>query len=72
MFLARARTLADLVSEKDLAAGSVYPPLTDIRRLSLALACAVADEAFEQGLAQVPRPADLAAAIAATMYDPTY
>ncbi|MGI9304378.1 MAG: oxaloacetate-decarboxylating malate dehydrogenase, partial [Gammaproteobacteria bacterium] len=72
MFLAAARTLADLVSEEDLAAGAVYPPLSDIRDVSLEIAVAVAGKAYDQELAHAPRPEDLREAIARSMYDPSY
>ena len=34
MFMAAARTLASTVTEADLAQGSLYPPLSDVRRVS--------------------------------------
>ncbi len=61
-----------VVSEDDLAAGAVYPPLTEIRSVSLNIAVAVAETAYEQELAREPRPDDLETFIAAQMYDPTY
>lgn len=72
MFLESARVLAELVSEDDLAAGTAYPPLANIRQVSLAIAVAVAEQAYEEGLAQVTRPEDLKQMIADLMYDPTY
>jgi malate dehydrogenase (oxaloacetate-decarboxylating)(NADP+) len=72
MFLVSARTLADMVSEEDLAAGALYPPLTDIRAVSLAIAVKVAEEAFASGLATEDRPDDLESHIAGLMYDPVY
>ena len=72
MFLAAARALADRVDEADLAAGSLYPPLADIRSLSLSIAVAVAEVAYDQGLTDAARPVDLESAIAASMYDPHY
>lgn len=72
MFLDSARTLADMVSEEDLAAGALYPPLTDIRAVSLAIAVKVAEEAFASGLATVDRPDELEGHIAGLMYDPVY
>ncbi len=72
MFLAAARTLARMVSESDLAEGAIYPPLIDIRKVSLAIAVAVAEKAYEQNLARDPKSADLHQSIAESMYDPTY
>ena len=72
MFLAAARKLADLVSEDDLKHGSLYPSLTDIRPISEAIAVAVAEYAYEKGLANCEKPQDLHAAIKASMYTPGY
>lgn len=72
MFLAAASTLADQVRNDDLAVGAVYPPLPQIRAVSLEIATAVADTAYRQDLAQDPRPDDLRAMIKGCMYDPSY
>ena len=69
-FLAAARTLAALVKPKDLEDGSVYPPLGDIRKISLAIAVSVAETAYEMKLARAKRPPNLKKAIAAFMYEP--
>jgi malate dehydrogenase (oxaloacetate-decarboxylating)(NADP+) len=70
LFLAAARALADMVSDEDIARGSLYPPLTSLREISLTIAVRVAERAWELGLATAERPADLRGAIAAGMYDP--
>jgi malate dehydrogenase (oxaloacetate-decarboxylating)(NADP+) len=72
MFLVAARTLAGLVSEDDLAAGAIYPPLTRIREISLAIAEAVVEKTQDLGLARAPMTKDVRATIANGMYDPTY
>jgi malate dehydrogenase (oxaloacetate-decarboxylating)(NADP+) len=72
MFLAACDTLAAMVSEADLAQGSIYPPLSRMRDVSAAIAASVADVAFKRGLAGVPQPTDTAAFIRSNMYDPTY
>jgi malate dehydrogenase (oxaloacetate-decarboxylating)(NADP+) len=72
MFLAAARTLANLVQPEDLAVGRVYPALTKIRDVSLQIATAVATVAHDSGLARAPRPADLSADIRARMFEPVY
>ncbi len=72
MFLAAARTLAQLVQPEDLALGRVYPSLTKIRSVSLGLAVAVAEKAFTLGLAVRTRPDDLVADIRGRMFEPIY
>jgi malate dehydrogenase (oxaloacetate-decarboxylating)(NADP+) len=69
-FLAAARTLAGLVGKADLQHGSLYPPLRDIRRISLAIAVSVAGKAYELGLARARRPRNLGDAVASFMYEP--
>jgi len=71
-FLTAAKTLANFVSEEDIARGSVYPPLTDIRKISLEIAVAVGNKIFDSGLAQIERPKNLKETIAEYMYDPRY
>jgi malate dehydrogenase (oxaloacetate-decarboxylating)(NADP+) len=70
MFLAAAKALAGLVEEGDLARGSLYPPLREIRRISLAIATAVAGKAYALGLARRRRPANLRRCIRDFMYEP--
>jgi len=72
MFLAAARTLADQVADSDLAQGRVYPDLRSIRKVSLRIAVAVAEEAHRLGLARTPMPPDLEADIRAQMFEPEY
>jgi malate dehydrogenase (oxaloacetate-decarboxylating)(NADP+) len=72
MFLAAARALADQVTTQDLAQGSLYPPLGSVREVSAHIAAAVAEVAFEQGHACLPRPDDLLAHVRSCMYEPSY
>jgi len=69
-FLAAAHTLADLVTDSDLDNGALYPPLRDIRRISIAIAVKVADTAYKMNLARAKRPPNLRTAIARFMYEP--
>ena len=71
MFLAAAKTLAALVDDDSLANGTVYPPLTDIRPVSRAIAVAVAEVAIAAGMAAF-EPDDLPAHIESIMHDPSY
>ena len=70
VFLTAAKTLADLVSESDLANGSLYPPLSEVRELSAEIASAVATYCFDNGIAGTDRPADVRAAVKAAMWSP--
>lgn len=72
MFLAAARALADEVTEEDLFEGRIYPPLGKIRKVSLAIAVAVAKVAYQQLLARAPKPNDLPSYIKTQMFDPSY
>ena len=49
MLLRAAHTLANHVSEERLAAGALYPPIHDLRRVSRAIAIEVAREAVQRG-----------------------
>jgi malate dehydrogenase (oxaloacetate-decarboxylating)(NADP+) len=72
MFLTAAKTLASLVGEEDLALGRIYPALSKIREVSLKIATAVAEEVHREGLARLPRAADIEADIRARMFQPVY
>ena len=43
------QTLAQMVTEEDLNAGRIYPPLKDIKKCSLKIAAAVATNAYKTG-----------------------
>ena len=72
MFMAAARTLAQLVSEEDIKQGSLYPALPRIREVSAHIAAAVADVAYKRGLAAGQAPNDLLGYVQPQMYDPHY
>lgn len=72
MFLAAARTLARETTREELDRGSLYPSLTRVREVSLAIATAVAEWAYGEDLASLPRPRDLEQHIREQMYEPTY
>ena len=72
MFLASAEALANHVTESCLESGSLYPPLTRIRDVSVQIAVAVAQRAYDSGLATVPRPDDLEAHIRRKIYRVAY
>lgn len=72
MFFAAAKALANEVTEDDLASGCIYPPLTQIREVSAVIATAVAEVAYELGLATVERPEDVLAYMKSRQYQPDY
>ena len=72
MFSVAARELARLVTTADLELGRVYPALTRIREVSLAIGIAVAELAYARGVARGPRPLDLAEKVRAYMFQPDY
>ncbi len=72
MFMEAAKTLAHLVTEDDLAQGSLYPALPRIREVSAHIAAAVAECAYASGLAGKAKPADVLADVRAQMFDPHY
>jgi len=72
MFARAARSLAEQTSEADLAMGRIYPSLARIREVSVHLAAAVAEVAFEDGLARVARPDDVHALVRTQVWSPRY
>jgi malate dehydrogenase (oxaloacetate-decarboxylating)(NADP+) len=70
LFLTAARTLAKLVRQSDLDQGAVYPPLAEIRKISLAIATKVATQAYRTNLAQRRRPESVRRSVQALMYQP--
>lgn len=66
MFLAAAKTLAGMITQDNLKAGTLYPPLKDIRTVSANIAKAVMTVAARQGLAGIKPPQEI------KMYDPSY
>jgi len=72
MFIIAAQTLASLVSKEDLKKERTYPALNNIRDISLNIATAVAEYAFDHGLAQVPRPDNIYQYIKEVVYNPEY
>lgn len=71
MFLAAAEELASRVPESSLGAGTVYPPLDEIRSASLDIAEAVALAAIRDKPELAPT-SDLRELLAVRMYDPSY
>jgi malate dehydrogenase (oxaloacetate-decarboxylating)(NADP+) len=72
MFFTAAKTLAHMVTEEELGAGTIYPDLGKIRQISLAIASAVCRMAWDEGLARYAEPEDIRQYVRDCMYHPEY
>jgi malate dehydrogenase (oxaloacetate-decarboxylating) len=73
MFTVAAQALAELITPDDLARGALLPPVTELRRVSRAVAIAVATEALHSGLARRPLDReDVVKAVDDAMWFPDY
>jgi malate dehydrogenase (oxaloacetate-decarboxylating)(NADP+) len=72
MFYIAARTLAQMVTDEELASGTLYPDLGKIRQISLAIAAAVSRLAWDQGIASYDEPDDIRDHVRSCMWHPVY
>jgi len=73
VFLSAAEALAEMVTADDLSVGRLYPPLRDIREISVKIATKIAEEAYEDGTASTyPEPKSKEDFIRSTLYDYDY
>ncbi len=73
MLLAASEALAKQVTDENYKKGLIYPPFTDIRKISANIAANVAAKAYELGLAtRLPRPQNLVKYAESCMYTPGY
>lgn len=72
LLIAAARELAESVSELQISHGCLYPPLNEIRQVSLRIAVSVARAAADRGLTSVTISEDFEAEVATSMYNPRY
>ena len=71
MYAAAADTLAAQLEDEDRAAGSLFPRIAELRRITAKVAEAVVRQAVSEGVARNP-PDDAAEAVATAMWDPVY
>ena len=73
MLLAASEALAAEVTQENFDKGLIYPPFTNIRKISAHIAAKVAAKAYELGLAtRLPQPENLIAYAESCMYSPNY
>ncbi|KAJ3603444.1 hypothetical protein NHX12_028190 [Muraenolepis orangiensis] len=73
VFLEAAKTLAEQVSDEELKEGRLYPPLSNIREVSLQMAVTVVKFVYANGMAfRYPEPVDKEAFVRATVWNTNY
>jgi malate dehydrogenase (oxaloacetate-decarboxylating)(NADP+) len=72
MFFTAAKTLAHMVTDEELAAGTLYPDLSKIRQISLSIAASVCRLAWDRGLASYDEPEDIRERVRSCMWHPEY
>ncbi|XWS17329.1 hypothetical protein CRYUN_Cryun33cG0058000 [Craigia yunnanensis] len=73
MLLAASETLAKQVTQENFDKGLIYPPFSNIRKISANIAANVAAKAYELGVStRLPRPANLLKYAESCMYSPVY
>ena len=71
LLITAAQALAQLVEGEDLDKGSLYPPINEIREVSVEIAKAVMKNAIIQGLTGI-KENEIEGLIKQELYDPTY
>ncbi|KAJ6664888.1 hypothetical protein lerEdw1_005860 [Lerista edwardsae] len=73
IFLTTAESIAEEVTEENLAEGRLYPPLSSIRDVSFKIAVKIVDYAYKHDLASwYPEPEDKEAFVKSLIYSPDY
>ncbi|XP_030025879.2 NADP-dependent malic enzyme [Manduca sexta] len=73
LFLVAAKALAGAVSEEDLKIGRIYPPLSNVKNVSITIALDIAKMVYEKDIATVyPKPKDMEAYIRSQLYQMNY
>ncbi|XP_052000051.1 NADP-dependent malic enzyme [Xyrauchen texanus] len=73
IFLVAAEAIAELVTEKDLAEGRLYPPLNNIQDVSFKLAVKIVEYAFKHKMSTLhPEPHDKEAFVRSLIYSTEY
>lgn len=72
MLLTASEAVAEQISEKDFSNGLIYPPIKNIRDVSINVGVKVAEEIFRSGLAGIKHPKNIRKFIKSKMYEPVY
>jgi malic enzyme len=72
MFLLAAETLAGMVSEERLAAGALYPAVSELREVSRQIAAKVVCQSRDCGVGRLYRDGEVMEAVDSAIWFPTY
>jgi malate dehydrogenase (oxaloacetate-decarboxylating) len=72
MFTIAAEIVAQSVSQEALTAGTLFPPLTELREITFRIGCAVAREANTLGFGGGVPDGEIEARVSQMMWDPVY
>ena len=72
MFASAALALAHSVTDEDIASGSLFPRIRELRRVAARVAAAVVRTARDQGLGRAIKDEDIEAVVANAMWEPQY
>jgi malate dehydrogenase (oxaloacetate-decarboxylating) len=72
MFLAAGDALSSMVSPERLALGALYPPISELREVSRAIAIAVAREGRDGGIGRALDDQEIEREVTSAMWFPTY
>uniref|UniRef100_A0A3B4YSB2 Malic enzyme n=1 Tax=Seriola lalandi dorsalis TaxID=1841481 RepID=A0A3B4YSB2_SERLL len=73
VFLEAAKTLAEQLADKELEEGRLYPPLSNIREVSIQMAVKVVEYVYAKGMAfRYPEPVDKDSFVRATVWNTNY
>uniref|UniRef100_A0A7N9AUS3 Malic enzyme n=1 Tax=Mastacembelus armatus TaxID=205130 RepID=A0A7N9AUS3_9TELE len=73
VFLEAAKALAEQVTDKELEEGRLYPPLSNIREVSIQMAIKLVEYVYAKGMAfRYPEPLDKNGFIRATVWNTNY
>ncbi len=72
MLLTASEAVAEQITQEDFNNGLIYPPIKNIRNVSVNVAVKVAEEIFRSGLARVKKPKNIRKFIKSKMYEPVY
>jgi len=72
MLLTASEAVAEQITQEDFNNGLIYPPIKNIREVSINVAVKVAEEIFRSGLARVKKPKNIRKFIKSKMYEPVY